>query len=265
MIADCTAYFDESYTHAPDPLVYTVAGYVSTEIEWKKFRKEWRRLLARENIEYFHMVDFQACKLPYGDWSKEKRVGFLKSLHATIHRRVMRSFATTVNIDDFESLTPEQKEVLGNPHVFAVVSCMKMIGFWTARNVMYEPIAYVFEQGSKYDKHLQRRFNKELREEDRNFFRIGSIALADKIPAPMDNRPATPLQAADILAYETTKEVVRRLTPVNPRAVRESIKNLGRIEIDQWLYCEKLSLIASYEDALRRRRAYPDPPSKHDP
>lgn len=59
-----------------------------------------------------------------------------------------------------------------------------------------------------------------------------SIMLADKIPAPMDNRPATPLQAANILAYETTKEVVRRLTPVNPRAVRGSIKNLGRVEID---------------------------------
>jgi hypothetical protein len=87
--------------------------------------------------------------------------------------------------------------------------------------------------------------DEDLREEDRNFFRIGSFKLADKIPAPMDTRPATPLQAADILSYETTKEVVRRLTPVNPRAVRESIRNLGRVELDQWLYCEKLSLINS--------------------
>jgi hypothetical protein len=61
-----------------------------------------------------------------------------------------------VNIEDFESLTPEQKEILGNPHVFAAVNCMKMIGFWTAENIMYDPIAYVFEQGSKYDKQLQR-------------------------------------------------------------------------------------------------------------
>lgn len=258
MIAHHTAYFDESYTHAPDPLVYTIAGYVSSEIEWKKFRKEWRRQLAKENIEYFHMVDFQACKPPYGDWSKEKRIEFLKSLHATIHRRVMRSFATTVNIDDFESLTSKQKEILGNPHVFAAVNCMKMIGFWTAQNVMYDPIAYVFEKGSKYDKQLQKWFNEDLREEDRNFFRIGTFVLSDKVASPMDHRPATPLQAADILAYETTKEVVRRLTPVNPRAIRESIKNLGRVEIDQWLYCEKLSLINSYNDALRRRRAYPD-------
>jgi hypothetical protein len=252
-----TTYFDESYSHT-DPRVYTVAGYVSSDVEWKKFRKEWHRQLAKENIEYFHMVDFQACKSPYGDWSKEKRVEFLKSLHRTIHRRVMQSFATTVNMDDFESLTPEHKDTLGNPHVFAAVSCMKMIGFWTAQRVMYDPIAYVFEQGSKYDKQLKKRFNEELHEEDRNFFRIGSFALADKVAEPMDNRPATPLQAADILAYETTKEVVRRLTPINPRGVRQSIKSLAKVGLDQWLYCERESLIASHHAALLRRKAYPD-------
>ena len=249
MIPDYTVYFDESYNHAPEPFVYTIAGYLSKDSEWRRFRKEWHRILAKENIEYFHMVDFQACKPPYGDWSKEKRIKFLQSLHKTIHRRVERSFATTVNIEDFESLTSEQKEVLGNPHVFAAVNCMKMIGFWTGMNVRYDPISYVFEQGSRHDKHLRRLFNEELRDEDRNFFRVGSFELADK-------RVKSPLQAADILAYETTKEVVRRLTPVNPRVVRESIRNLGRVEIDQWLYCEKSSLIGSYNDALLRRRAY---------
>lgn len=251
MTTDKTAYFDESYNHAPEPLVYTIAGYISTNTEWKKFQKEWRIVLARENITHFHMVDFQACKPPYGDWSKEKRIKFLKSLHRTIHRRAIRSFATTVNIEDFESLSSEQKEILGNPHVFAAVSCMKMIGFWTARNVMYNPIAYIFEQGSKHDKHLRRLFNEDLREEDRNFFRVGSFDLVDK-------RIKMPLQAADILAYETTKEVVRRLTPINPRAVRESIRNLGRVESDEWLYCERQALVDSYHAALLRRRAYPN-------
>lgn len=251
MIVDYTAYFDESYTHAPAPLVYTVAGCVSTAFEWMKFQKEWRNQLAQENIEYFHMVEFQACKPPYGDWSKEKRVKFLRSLHQTLHRRVFRSFATTVNLNDYESLTTEQKEVLGNPHVFAAKNCMTAIGYWRAESIMYNPLAYVLEQGFKNDKHLRRVFNEELREEDRNFFRIGSLTLADK-------KAMMPLQAADIYAYEAMKEIARQLTPDNKRGARESGKNLIRREYDLWRYCERTALVAAYEGALRRRIAYPD-------
>jgi hypothetical protein len=251
MAVDYAAYFDESYNHAPSPLVYTVAGCLSTAFQWRKFQKEWLNLLNKENISHFHMVDFQACKPPYGDWSKEKRIQFLQFLHKTIHRRVYRSFVTTVNLDDFEGLTPVQKEVLGNPHVFAARNCMKMIGLWTAMNVMYNPIAYVFEQGSKYDKPLRRQFTEELCPEDRNYYRIGSLTLADK-------KDMVPLQAADIFAYEAMKEIERLLTPVNRRAARESGKHLNRRESDYWAYCEKSSLIQSYDDALRRREAYPD-------
>ncbi|MDT4954851.1 MAG: hypothetical protein QOJ02_2989 [Acidobacteriota bacterium] len=257
MITDYTAYFDESYSHTPEPLVYTIAGYVSTNVQWKKFQKEWRRQLDGENIDFFHMVDFQACKPPYGDWPKEKRVNFLKSLHEIIHKRVTRSFATTVNIDDFESLTSYQKKMLGNPHIYATFNCMSAIGFWTAENLLHYPMAYVFEQGSRHDKQLRKLFNEDLRDEDRHFFRVGSFELKDK-------RERRPLQAADILAYETTKEVVRRLTPINPRAVRKSIKNLGRAENDEWRYCNKEELIESVRARLRRRRAYPDSTSsKH--
>ena len=40
MTADYCAYFDESYSHAAMPLVYTIAGYVSVNGERKKFRNE---------------------------------------------------------------------------------------------------------------------------------------------------------------------------------------------------------------------------------
>jgi hypothetical protein len=213
------------------------------------FKKEWRRLLAKERIDFFHMVDFQACKPPYGDWSKEQRIRFLQSLHEVIHKRTVQSFATTVNIEDFKNLSSEHKEVLGNPHVFAAKNCMKMIGFWTARNIMHDPLSYVFEKGSKHDKDLKKLFD-EVPPKDRQFFRVGQFQLEDK-------KKVRPLQAADVLAYETTKEVTRRITINNKRAVRASIRNLGRPETDQWLYCDSSALIRSYEDALLRRRAYP--------
>jgi hypothetical protein len=103
---------------------------------------------------------------------------------------------------------------------------MKMIGFWRAESVMYDPIAYVFEQNPNQDKHLRKVFVNELREEDRSFFRIGSLTLADK-------RVLMPLQAADMFAYEAMKEIERRLDTKNSRSARESGKNLQRRETDK--------------------------------
>src|SRR2546421_3961873 len=117
MIGTYSLYFDESYSHKPEPRVYTVAGYISTDVEWRKFSKEWRRTLDAEGLGFFHMVDFQACKSPYVAWSKGKRAKFLASLHAIIHKRTLASFATTANLEDFETLTPDQQKALVSPHV----------------------------------------------------------------------------------------------------------------------------------------------------
>ena len=43
LIVMLTLYLDESYSHPPAPLVYTVAGYIATDKKWRKFHKEWRR------------------------------------------------------------------------------------------------------------------------------------------------------------------------------------------------------------------------------
>jgi hypothetical protein len=104
MITGLTLYFDESYTHPPEPRVYSVAGFLATDIQWRKFRKEWRRISDPEGVDHFHMVDFQACKPPYGSWSKEKRIKFLMSLHQVILNRMIMSFATIADVEDLRRL-----------------------------------------------------------------------------------------------------------------------------------------------------------------
>lgn len=137
------AYFDESYTHPPAPLVYSIGCYVSSGTQWKKFQKEWKRALTEAGIEYFHMVDFQACKPPYDVWSKQKRVSFLKILHKIIHGRVQRSFTTTVIIEDYNRLTEEQKRAFGTPHTCSAINCMKHIADWCEESNYDMAMAYV--------------------------------------------------------------------------------------------------------------------------
>lgn len=253
MVGGFSIYFDESYSYPPEPRVYTVGGYISTDVQWKKFRREWRRILAAESIPYFHMVKFQACKPPYDVWSKDKRADFLASLHAVIHNRTLMSFATTVDITDFEALIPEQKKKLVNPHIFAVKNCMKAVGFWAAEKLIHHPlIAYIFEQGSEHDKQVKRLLDEELPDEDRWFFRLASLKHVDKKTGGMP-----PLQAADIVAYEAMKEIARRLNTEKQRPARLSGINLGKTNRDIWLYCGKRDFISSIEQAELRAKAYP--------
>jgi hypothetical protein len=253
MVGDLSLYFDESYSHSPEPRVYTVGGYLSTDVQWRKFRKEWRKLLDSEGLDYFHMVDFQACKPPYGSWSKDKRAAFLASLHAVIHKRTLMSFATTADVEDFETLTTEQKKTLVSPHVFAAKNCMKMVGFWAAQKIINHPIiAYIFEEGQPHQRQLSR-LVETLTDEDKWFFRMASVMFAPK----KGENGVSPLQAADIVAYESMREIARQITPTNRREARLSGKNLARDrERNQWLYSVRNDFIKSISDAELRAKDY---------
>lgn len=250
MVGNLTLYCDESYTHAPEPRVYTVAGYLSTDVQWRKFRKEWRRVLEAEGLDHFHMVDFHACKPPYDSWSKDKRAKFLASLHTVIHGRTLMSVATTADVEEFESLSPEQRKALVSPHAFAAKNCMKAVGLWAAEHIINHPvIAYVFEEGPPHDKQLSR-LVKTLTDEDKWFFRMASLSFGQK-------KLLNPLQAADVVAYESTKEIARKVNPFNKRRARLSGINLANDpERNKWLYCEKYAFLATIRDAGLRTKDY---------
>src|SRR5438105_14127641 len=113
------------------------------------------------------MGDFQACKPPYDAWSKQKRVSFLKALHKIIHKRVQRSFVSTVIMEDYNRLTDEQKHAFGTPHAYAAINCMKHIATWCNENNYNDPIGYVFEKGSAHDKEIRQLCEKMLSDRER--------------------------------------------------------------------------------------------------
>jgi hypothetical protein len=250
MIGDFTIYCDESITHPPEPRVHTVGGYLSTDVQWSKFRKEWRRILEAEGLDHFHMVDFHANKPPYGSWTKAKRVDFLKSLHDIIRKRTSLSFATSVDIDGFENLTPQQQEALISPHAIAAKNCMKMVGVWAAQNIINHPvIGYIFEDGQPHKKQL-RRLEDTFTDEDKWFFRMAFLNFGKK-------KEMNPLQSADVVAYESTKEIARKVNPLNKRGARLSGINLASDPTrNAWLYCGEFDLIQTIRDAELRAKDY---------
>jgi hypothetical protein len=53
-----TAYFDESGTHS-DAVVSTVAGYVASARQWRKYEKLTSQLFARYRVTVFHAIDIR--------------------------------------------------------------------------------------------------------------------------------------------------------------------------------------------------------------
>jgi hypothetical protein len=257
-MAFVTVYFDESYA-SPNPSVYTVAGYISTDRRWAKFQKEWMGLLRREVQQqwskvygpdkplFFHMTDFDnPHDKIYGGWKAAKKIWFLKELHNIIKQAYIRSLASGVIVADYETLSDKQKYAIGSPHMFVSVNCAKLIGEWANSENRQHPILYVFEKGHKDERALQRMFYT-VDPEMQRFYRMtepDSFALRDKRNAP-------PLQASDVLAVEVRKEMERRLQePTDRRKMRESIKNLHVPMLDEWSFIGKSDLLKIFENEL---------------
>jgi hypothetical protein len=246
-----TGYFDESYTHAPAPLVYTLGGYISTDKQWAKFQREWSEVLKDAGVPFFHMAKFEARKKEYEGWSNEKRIQILRRLHSIIKKRVFAGFAATLVLSDYEEImTDEVRDYFGNPHQFVTIACMKYIAIWLEEQNYKENISYVFESGSGYDADVMRLIAGVISvERQAKIYRVSSCSIENK-------RKFFPLQAADILAYEVTKAHAREVGDDKTRPIRQSVMNLRLPCFNEWFYFNKEALLNIINSARERGTLY---------
>ena len=116
-------------------------------------------------------------------------------------------------------------------------------------------IAYVFEEGQPHQRELIRLVDS-LSDEDKWFFRMASLNFGKK-------KVQNQLQAADIVAYESMKEIVRKVNPLNERRARLSGLNLASNPArNKWFYCEEYAFLNAIKNAVMRAKAYPEPKKK---
>lgn len=194
------AYFDESGTHKGSPAI-VIAGYLSSDKRWSKFQVRWKEILNEAEIEFFHMADYESRQGPYKNWTDAKRIKVITQIIGAIKKRTEVGISTAIIRADYE----KAKEKIGYPVVsaysFCVFKALFHVEMWADEFKHTEPIAYVFEQGAGYQRELDdmRRWI-ESNEEIKKRLRWGSFTTADK-------RLLNPLQAADIHAFETYKEM----------------------------------------------------------
>jgi Protein of unknown function (DUF3800) len=233
-----TGYFDESYNYQlPASRIYTVAGYVSVDYCWVEFQKHWKAVLDREGLPPFSMKHFDNGRHEiYGTWDQAKKDSFISELHTIIKKTYIQSVSASVVVDDYDNLSEIEKYGLGPPHLLATTKCLKLIKDWADRSGINESILYVFERGSADDKLLNHAFSQVLAHEIQMAYRIKSFTFQDK--------DFIPLQSADVLAYETRKEVGRLISNPKNKDPRSTFVNLTRdhLERDDWIILDKKEL-----------------------
>lgn len=282
-----TAYFDESYNdqraNSDQPLIYTVAGYVGLDVNWKKFRKEWRRELARKGLDSFHMNQFEFAlsqaiagreipkKNAHHGWSTEDFVPFLVRLHKTIGRRDstgqprLTSFQTQVIKADFDKTRPD--ELKDDPecrsyYMICATNLMTAVAEWAEEKSYPGPIRYVFAGNGSEDGNLGRWFTYCWKYP--NIFEHFKLGVGfDPTPCGPDIRLAKTepgLQAADIVAYEFNKTTVtwieRNYEDMPKSTLRKSLSSLVRSDYRGWTFREP-ELIKAFAEIAENRKKFP--------
>ena len=216
------AYFDESETEESKKHSYVVAGYVADCHRWKRFEREWKRILDEYGAPYLHMKEManrRNRRSVYYGWSEQKCADFLGCLAFTITSKSgsIRPVSCAIPADEYLKLASksEQKEI-GHPYHLCL--------YWVLPGVLElfkdhsrEIIDFVFDE----KKGLQMKA-LEVFGVFKHSRRIHGVNMLAGLSF-YDDKIVMPLQAADFLAYEINK--VRR----EPNRRRKSLLALNPI------------------------------------
>lgn len=194
-------YFDDSGTDATSKVI-TVAGWVAPVDRWVASCEDWRGALRDNGLTHFRMSEFENLKGKFSTWQKDARYfDLIKRLRGIIERTAMFGVGAAVMREDYDAITRDDKAEIGNPFIVCARGCLELASIEIERRGYKGPWQAVFESGSKGAGDLLRHCSAEHWRE-----------RYQMTPPTTENKKETcRLQAADILAYETWKQVPRTL------------------------------------------------------
>ena len=250
------AYFDRSELGDPAD-VAAVTGYVSPGDLWDQFEPEWRAVLDEFGIKTFHMNEFE-CRLgEFDGWKQDRRTALLTRLIAVIGGRAWVGIGAAIVLADYRALDPKDQERLGSPYAMCGVKVVADTLKWidqrfasvaARQGVVLNEIAksvkieFVFEAGDEGAGELAAALKREQ----------ASGPYAGRISWKFENKGVGALQAADFVAYETTKQLVRTIG-ADEREMRKSLD----------AFLDKTEYVAEYfnERSMREILARMEPPT----
>jgi hypothetical protein len=181
-----------------------VAGFISSHKDWQAFDTAWINRLREDGLDYLHMKEFAGSRVQFAEGWKDneaRRQKLFGDLIGIIKSHVYRKFGSVIIMDGWEKLSQGNKQEYSlNAYVLAARTCAARVREWQEAENFKSPTGYAFEDGDEGKGMLDKRFV------DDNLPRPVFKPKKDRQkPDGTTERGYTPLQAADILAYELQK------------------------------------------------------------
>ena len=194
------AYFDDSGTHGPSPLV-AVAGHVGKAEQWDKFNQEWQDTLHRFNRQYgfnlthFRMSAFMNKQGEFKGMTDSQAEILLDKLITFMNiRSPFRVWCSVSKRDYDEVIGDEYSKICGSPFTICAQICILEAKLWTESHSHNDPVAFIFEDGTLHKGEVLDAFDQAKKQSQ-----LDGLFLADTLTFAPKWLP--PLQAADMLAW----------------------------------------------------------------
>ena len=179
-----------------------LAGYIADDDGWNSLCADWGTLLSKHKIPFIHMKDMVALRGPYENlgWTHEQRDAVLSEFIDTIRKHVIAGFGVGVAAKYLRSMEKEARRVIGDPYLLCFQRILRRV-IGKLREIGYTgPITAVFDDCEEYSVRCYRMWSALRTHAPELALLMPSITFADDVMF-------YPLQAADILAWETNKHL----------------------------------------------------------
>ncbi len=197
-------YFDDS-GHESDPNIITSAlgGYVATEDDWVCFEREWKKVLLDHDVPFLHMREYSHHLGPFKKYEHDRqgKNSLIKSLIGVIENSGLIGFVSSIYLNDLNAINEHSRErnkfMAYSINLYSCVWCIS--NNWP--NISIELIC------DKTEKFHSKKENAEVYAKRNNhYYEKYKYINVCELNGHLSSMDLVQLQAADLLAYEITKE-----------------------------------------------------------
>jgi hypothetical protein len=222
LLSEHICYWDDSF----DEQIHVVGGYLAPQRIWDEvFSPAWKGVItnAPHPISEFKSSDCRLRNGEYRSWTGEEVESLTSQLVSVIlgtplYAGVSVAFIWPGNPDPGSPKARRWRRQLAREGYRQCIRfCLAEALSLSDQLPETEKIRLVFDNRGKFFQAMQKSFDEAIE--------ILGPSLAGKVEPPimMDSKQAAPLQAADLLAYETYREVIGRMEDLPPSSILERL------------------------------------------